>query len=153
MKQLLLSLSLFLILAGCMTNVEEPAYRSPDDVMPFNASQIDAHNSRNSLDWEGSYSGVLPCEECMGIDTFLKLNRDNTYTITQRFVNAADILSEEFKSQGEFFWNEEGSSITLESIQGEVSTFRVSELFLTPLNKNGLEVKPEPGNNFKLLKQ
>ena len=153
MKQILLSLSLILILAGCKTNVEETEQVNADDVIPFNASQIDAHNSRNSLDWEGSYSGVLPCEDCVGIETSLQINRDHTYTVTQRFVDSADTASDELRSEGSFMWNEDGSSITLENVQGDVSTFRVGELFLTPLNKNGLELRPEPGNNFKLLKR
>ena len=153
MKQILLSLSMILLLAGCKTNVEETDQVNPDDVIPFNASQIDAHNSRNSLDWEGSYSGVLPCEDCVGIDTFLQINRDHTYTVVQRILDTVNNSSDELRNEGSFFWNEEGSSITLENIQGEISTFRVGELFLTPLNKNGMDVRPEPGNNFKLLKQ
>lgn len=153
MKKFLLSLSMVLILAGCKTNIEETDQVSAQDLIPFNASQIDAHNSRNSLDWEGAYSGVLPCEECVGIDTFLRIDRDHNYTVTQRYVDKDDKLSEEIISEGTFFWNEEGSSITLENINGEISTFRVNELFLTPLDKNGMELKPEPGNNFKLLKQ
>lgn len=153
MKQLFLSFSLLMALAGCKSNVEEKEQVSPDEVIPFNASQIDAHNSKNSLDWEGSYSGVLPCGDCVGVDTFLKINRDHTYTVIQKFVDSADVYSEEVKNEGTFFWNEEGSSITLETVEGDINTFRVGELFLTPLNKNGIEVRPEPGNNFKLLKQ
>lgn len=153
MKKLLLLLGMILILTGCKSNVEDTDNVSVDEMIPFNASQIDSHNSRNSLDWEGSYSGVLPCEECLGIDTFLKINRDHTYKATQRFVDSGNVFSEEIISEGAFFWNEEGSSISIENIQGEISTFRVNELFLTPLNKNGIELSPEPGNNFKLLKQ
>lgn len=152
MKQFLLLLSMLFFLAGCMTN-EEPNHVSAQDVIPFNASQIDARNSRNSLNWEGSYSGVLPCARCVGIDTFLKINRDHTYTLTQRYVNKGDVISDEIKNEGTFFWNEEGSIITFENIEGEINTFRVTELFLTPLNKNGIELRPETGNNFKLLKQ
>lgn len=153
MKKILLLLTMTLILAGCKTNVEETDHVSAEDLIPFNASQIDAHNSRNSLDWEGSYSGVLPCEDCVGIETFLKIKRDHTYTATQRFVDKGDVVSEEIISEGTFFWNEEGSSISFENLQGEIRTFRVNELFLTPLNKNGIELRPETGNNFKLLKQ
>ncbi len=153
MKQFLLFISVTLLFAGCKTNGEETDQVNPDNVIPFNASQIDAHNSKNSLDWEGSYSGVLPCDDCVGIETLLEINRDYTYTVIQKFVDSADVLSEELRSEGKFFWNEEGSSITLESVQGDISTFRVGELFLTPLYKNGLEVRAEAGNNFKLLKR
>ena len=153
MKQVIFSLCLILILAVCKSNVEEPEMVSPDDVVPFDASQIDAHNSRNSLDWEGSYSGVLPCEECVGIETFLTINLDHSYTVTQRYVKEEDAQAEEITREGKFYWNEDGSAITLDNIEGEISTFRVNELYLTPLRDNGLEIQPETGNNFKLLKQ
>lgn len=142
-----------LVLAGCKSNVEEPEMVSPEDVIPYDASQIDAHNSRNSLDWEGSYSGILPCEDCLGIDTYLKINLDHSYTATQRYLETDDLLTEEIITEGSFYWNEEGSTIILDSIEGEISTFRVNELYLTPVRDNGLEVQPETGNNFKLLKQ
>ena len=32
-----------------------------------------AHNSRNALDWAGTYEGVLPCADCPGIQTRLSL--------------------------------------------------------------------------------
>lgn len=153
MKHILLSLSLLLAFTGCKINEAEKEHVSADDLIPFNASQIDAYNSKNSLDWEGSYSGVLPCEDCVGIDTFLKINRDHTYMVIQKFVDSADVLSEEVKNEGTFFWNEVGSNITLETVEGDINTFRVGELFLTPLNINGIEIRSEPGNNFKLLKQ
>src|SRR5690606_36713079 len=136
------SLSMILILAGCKTNVEDTDHVSVGEMIPFNASQIDAHNCRNSLDWEGSYTGVLPCEECIGIDTFLKINRDHTYTATQRFVDSGDVAPEEITSEGTFFWNEEGCSISVEIILGELITFRLNELFLTPLITNGIEIRP-----------
>ena len=36
----------------------------------------DFHNSLNSLDWEGTYSGILPCADCAGIQTLIKLNKN-----------------------------------------------------------------------------
>lgn len=153
MKQFLLLASLILFITGCKSNIEDPGEVNAEELIPFNASQIDAHNSRNSLDWEGSYTGVLPCEDCVGIDTFITIDGEHTYKITQRYIDKNDVFSDDIIHEGTFFWNEEGSSITFENIEGEISTFRVNELFLTPLNKNGIELRPEPGNNFKLLKQ
>ncbi|CAN5167546.1 copper resistance protein NlpE N-terminal domain-containing protein [soil metagenome] len=153
MKKLILTLIIITGFTACKTSVEEPEEVSADDVIPFSANQIDAHNSRNSLEWEGAYSGVLPCENCVGIDTYIRINQDNTYTITQRYVDSADAPPRELKHEGKFIWNEEGSAITLERIEGDISTFRVGEMFLTPLQRNGIEIRREAGNNFKLLKQ
>ena len=29
-----------------------------------NAAPVDSHTARDSLDWAGSYEGVLPCADC-----------------------------------------------------------------------------------------
>ena len=33
------------------------------------AEPVDMHTSQISLDWAGTYSGVLPCASCEGIET------------------------------------------------------------------------------------
>ncbi len=42
---------------------------------------VDMHTSEISLDWAGTYSGVLPCASCEGIETELTLNQDGTYKL------------------------------------------------------------------------
>jgi len=32
-----------------------------------------AHNSRNALDWAGTYAGVLPCADCPDVQARLRL--------------------------------------------------------------------------------
>lgn len=152
MKPLLLFLFAALFLAGCRSNVEDHEELTTEDVIPFNASQMDTHNSQNSLDWEGAYTGVLPCEVCEGKDTYLKLNEDQTFELTLRYLEASDEVGEERKIEGNFKWNEEGSAIILNGIEEEPRSFRVEEIYLTPLDSNGLEMRGEPGNNYKLLK-
>ena len=36
-------------------------------------------NSQNSLDWEGTYRGILPCADCEGIETKITLSANGTY--------------------------------------------------------------------------
>lgn len=152
MKQLLLSLTLIVSLAGCRSNVEDHQDISTEDVIPFNATQLQTKNSKNSLDWDGTYSGVLPCDDCAGIDTFLRLKEDQTFELTKRYLDSADRQEKEEKTQGTFSWNQDGSAITLSGVDAEPKSFRVEEIYLTPLDSNGLEMRGEPGNNFKLLK-
>ena len=45
------------------------------------AQPPDIHNSRNSLDWAGTYEGVLPCADCPGTKTRLTLNQDGSYRL------------------------------------------------------------------------
>jgi len=43
-------------------------------------------NSLNSLDWPGIYRGVLPCADCEGIETEIKINADLTYVISSTYL-------------------------------------------------------------------
>lgn len=145
---LLLTLILFTVI-GCKSNIDNPDNEVSDDLTENNKS-LQLHNSRNSLDWAGTYSGLLPCKECLGVETILELNEDETYRLISRRTNDND-ETEEQQSSGNFSWNEEGSAITLDE-EAEMPPFKVGENYLVPLDSLGFEVKPEPGNNFKLLK-
>lgn len=108
------------------------------------------HTSENSLDWAGTYSGVLPCNNCEGIDVTLTLNNDKTFQQKIRYINSSEETDKELK--GNFRWSAKGDKVKLEEVE-EFSEFKVGEFFLLPLNEDGKEFKPVPGNNFQLLKE
>lgn len=112
----------------------------------------DAHTSENSLDWDGTYSGVLPCKDCDGIDARLILRKDQTYELVLRYLGIPEKESQDFISEGEFTWEDNGNNILLEGEKLDFQKFKVGELFLLPLDINGNKIKGIPGNNFKLLK-
>jgi hypothetical protein len=92
------------------------------------------HNSRNSLDWAGTYEGVLPCADCPGTKTKLTLNQDGSY----RLVTQAQGLQNAEKSvSGVFTWQPSGNAITLDE-HGSRQQFSVGEGRLTLL-------RPESG--------
>jgi hypothetical protein len=83
----------------------------------------DTHNSRNSLDWAGTYEGVLPCADCAGTKTRLTLNRDGSY----RLVTQAQGSQNAEKSVSGFFtWQPSGNAITLDE-RGARQQFSVGE--------------------------
>ena len=112
----------------------------------------DGHSSKNSLDWNGLYSGVLPCDNCEGIDTYLTLNKDQTYQIKLRYLGSPEKESKEFISEGKFTLDKNGNYISLEGTEDGFRKFKVGENFLMPLDKSGKEIEGVPGNNYKLLK-
>lgn len=71
----------------------------------------DGHNAYNSLDWAGYYTGVMPCADCSGIETWLKLSEKKDKTFYQLSENYLDKGS--FKSSGAAQWRENGSVIDL----------------------------------------
>lgn len=44
------------------------------------------HNSKNPLDWNGTYRGILPCADCEGIKTEVTLHKDRTYEIARKYL-------------------------------------------------------------------
>ena len=87
------------------------------------AQPVDMHNSRNSLDWAGTYEGVLPCADCPGTKTRLTLNYDGSY----RLVTQAQGSQNAEKSVGGVFtWQPSGNAITLDE-RGGRQQFSVGE--------------------------
>lgn len=86
----------------------------------------DIHNSRISLDWAGTYQGVLPCADCPGTMTRLTLNQDGTYQL----VTEARGASTEKSVSGVFTWQPSGNAITLDKSGGR-QQFAVGEGRLT----------------------
>jgi len=112
----------------------------------------EAHTSRNSLDWEGVYTGVLPSDDCEGIDTSISLDKGQTYLLKLRYLGSPEKERKDFISEGKFSWDENGNNITLEGAKEGSRKFKVGENYLLPLDKNAKEVEGIPGNNYKLLK-
>jgi heat shock protein HslJ len=98
------------------------------------AQPADIHNSRNSLDWAGTYEGVLPCVDCPGIETRLTLNPDDSYRLVTQTQASP---SAEKTVRGVFTWQPSGNAITLDQ-RGGGQQFSVGERQLTLL-------RPESG--------
>jgi heat shock protein HslJ len=91
-----------------------------------------AHNSQNSLDWNGTYSGTLPCADCQGIQTAITLKNDLTYIIKRRYIGKSDSI---YQSTGKFEWSSSGNEITLIPSSGNQSVKAlVGENTLTQLS-------------------
>lgn len=104
--------------------------------------------SRNSLDWDGSYRGFLPCADCEGILTELTLSPDGTYAL-QRVYWGKD--QQVFSEKGTFTWDETGSFITLGSPGGDLY-FSVGENRLTQLDRAGNRIESEFADRHVLRK-
>lgn len=154
MKKVILLLLMIPLLIACVEkgNTSEASKVSEDSVPVLESVKkiTSAHTSENSLNWAGTYSGVLPCKDCDGIDVTLSLNKDNTFQQKLRFINSSEETNKIL--EGNFSWSAKGDIIKLEGVK-DFSEYKVGELFLLPLNKKGKELKPVRGNNFRLLEE
>lgn len=92
----------------------------------------DGHTSQMALDWAGEYRGILPCADCEGIKTSLRLLADGSYVLGSLYLGKSD---KAFYESGHFSWDAAGRAITLE---GDASQqFQVGEGFLRKLDING----------------
>src|SRR5215469_13949810 len=97
------------------------------------AQPLDIHNSRNSLDWDGTYEGVWPCADCPGTKTRLTLNQDGSYRLVTQ---AQGSQNAEKSVTGVFTWQPSGNAITLDE-RGGRQQFSVGEGRLTLLRPQG----------------
>ena len=153
MKSLnLLFLLAVIALSGCKKEEKtsdnqaiEPKETITDNPVPETPS---GDNSQNSLDWSGTYAGTLPCGDCPGIQTVLKIKDDNTYEISSVYL---DKKSEPVTAKGIFAWDETGSIITLDAY-GDHLKYKVQEGSLKQLDKFG-DDKQGPDKEKYMLKK
>lgn len=120
-------------------------------VLTFSQALEAQHNSRNSLDWNGIYSGILPCADCEGIKTDIELHKNGTYRMARKYLGQRDTL---FTESGMFRWNEEGSNIILikDNNSQDQEHYKVGEGQLIKLGKNSQPIQSDPGEMYILWK-
>lgn len=106
------------------------------------------HNAQNSLDWSGTYEGVLPCADCEGIKTTIVLNQDGTFTHTAEYINK-DFTAE---SKGEIMWHDNGSIVHLKDGEDVDVKLKVIENALIHLDQEGNEIDGALKDHYQLNK-
>lgn len=148
MKKLLILISCLFLIASCKNN------KTPEneDVEEKNEMEkvADMHTSEIALDWQGTYSGVLPCADCDGIETEIILNDDLTYEVKRVYLDKSETVFEEI---GKFKWTKDGGNIVLtENEENAPTLFKVGENYLLLLDQQGNVIKDELAENYRLLK-
>lgn len=131
-----------LLLTGC-NNTRTP--RATDET----ADVIDMHNARNSIDYEGTYTGTMPCADCSGIRTEIMLN-GNSYKMTMVYEGVGDDKENTFETSGTFEWDEDGSIITLGNDKSE--QYLVGENQLFALDRDGNRITGDLADMYVLRK-
>lgn len=111
--------------------------------------RIDEHNSKNSVDWSGTYHGTLPCADCEGIKTELTLNKDETYQLKQEYLTKNTIV----EKSGKFVWSADGEKISITVKDVGNFNFKVGENRLFLLDQEGNEIAGNLAENYILNKK
>ncbi len=125
---------LVMLACGCHSAADPPADGAAASPGTDAAAMADtAHSSRNSLDWAGTYSGVIPCADCPGIRETVTLRADGRFEQTLVYLerSVAPVTD-----TGSFSWNAAGSAVTLQN-PGGGQQLKVGENTLIHLDRDG----------------
>ncbi len=111
---------------------------------------IDNHSAKNSLDYVGTYKGVLPCADCEGLETTVIINENETYCIKTKYRGKGDKV---FEKKGAFTWNKSGNTIILMDMEHAPKFYFVGENTLTQLDMEGKRVTGNLADEYILSKQ
>ena len=145
----LVALASLIILFSCNNQSTEKTEIAPADTVENNPEAPDMHTSETSLDWGGTYKGILPCADCEGIETTIVLNKDRTFERTSVYKGKED---GNFNDKGKFSWDKEGRIITLE-IKDENPSYQVREGNIVLLDQKGEVNTGELAELYVLKKQ
>ncbi len=134
------------VFTSCKNN-PEVSKQNKEENSEVNRKLPTADNSRNALDWNGTYKSILPCADCVGIETQITLNHDLTYIKTEKYLGRSDSL---FTSQGHFKWNDAGSKISL--VDNASKQYQVGENKLFALDQKGERITGNLENQYVLNK-
>ncbi|WP_292010271.1 copper resistance protein NlpE [Chryseobacterium sp.] len=119
-----------------INNADSTAVQVPADSLTTATPADMAHTSQNSLDWNGTYEATVPCADCPGIKTSLTLNKDNTFSLTEEYIDRKTKDTD----NGTFEWDSTGNIITL---NGKTSKYKykVGENKLIQLDLEGKDIE------------
>lgn len=152
MKKLLLLAATVATLSACnqtapkTENVPDSTITSLPD--SSTAGVDTTHTSQNSLDWAGTYEGIIPCADCPGIKTSLQLNNDGTFVLHSEYLERKN----KFEEKGAFAWINHGSTIQLQG-KDMATQYKVGENRLIQLDMEGKEITGEHAAAYILTKK
>jgi uncharacterized lipoprotein NlpE involved in copper resistance len=110
---------------------------------------VDIHNPKTNLDWGGVYTGTTPSASGPGIDVRLKLNSDQSFELSYKYL---DRPNSTFNWTGSFQWDKKGSIITL-NINEVPPHYKVAENMLIQLDMKGKPISGKLADNYVLKKE
>ena len=151
---LILSISLS-VTTGCKPKkAPEPAEEATEQTGAESQGEegniiSDGHNSQISLDWNGTYQGVIPCADCEGIRTSVTLMNNGEFSRTRTYLGKEEAGQTD---SGPFQWDETGSMVTLMPAEGDSQMYQVGENILFHLDREGNRITGDLAEKYQLMK-
>lgn len=105
----------------------------------------DGHNAENSLDYHGTYVGVIPAADCPGIEITLTLKPDKSFEQVSKYIDR-----DSFNYKGEYLIS--GNELTTISSENDSTYYRVEENRLRILDRERQPITGEFADMYVLKK-
>ena len=145
MKKITL-LFLLVFMVSCQQKSKNEVDSKVDSIK--NAVSI-SHNAKNSLDYIGTYKGILPCADCDGLETEIAINENTTFSIKTKYQGKGNKI---FIRKGHFAWNKNGNSIILTDISNGFNQYLVVKNKLILLDSSGKKMADNLADEYVLSK-
>jgi heat shock protein HslJ len=127
-----------LIIVSCSHNTQKEEVKTPKTVINQDYNYENRfHKNKTNTEWQGTYKGLLPCPDCMGVETFLTVNNDETYKLKFKYLGRSNDYIE---LKGNFSWNAEGDRIILNDIKNAPNQYQLGDNQLIQLDTNGNQI-------------
>jgi len=97
----------------------------------------DPDSSMKSLEWQGVYTGYLPCAHCNFIQTVIVLRSNQVYSIETKCNEDSSRIKQTI---GRFVWDLDGNTVILDNFPDEYGSpfFEVGENYIAQINESTL---------------
>jgi uncharacterized lipoprotein NlpE involved in copper resistance len=112
-------------------------------------SAVETQTTESSLRIAGTYTGMIPCADCDGIETDLKLNNDRTFELVTVY-RAKDTTA--YPTKGTFRFGEDGNTLICEA-ENYVQRYKIGENALIHLDQQGNVIEVALAEMYVLKKK
>lgn len=107
-------------------------------------------NAKKSIDYVGTYKGVLPCADCEGLEVEIAINENETFCIKTKYQGKGE---KKYIQKGTFTWNKKGNIIILDDIKNAPNQYFVAKNTITQLDMSGNKIDGSLADEYILSKQ
>lgn len=143
-KNIVLVLALSAIATACQNSSKAPNQDKAASII------IGIPHANKTLNYQGTYKGVLPCADCDGLETTISLNENNTFVIQSQYLGKGNKI---FEQHGTFTWNKTGSVVLFDNVDNAPNQYAVGNNTLTQLDLEGKLITGSLAKQYILSKQ
>ena len=146
-KYTILFYFLFLLIIGCQQKSKNDLDSKVDSIKNTISN---SRNAKNSLDYIGTYKGILPCADCDGIETKIRINENLTFCILTKYQGKGTNV---YELKGNYSWNNAENTIILNTVENAPNQYFVGKNTLTQLDVFGKKITGDLAASYVLTKQ